>query len=246
MQRQKLDLVCKKLRLEPGMHLLDVGCGWGALAIRAAKEWGARVTAVNVSRTQTAHLRERARREGLADRIDVVEDDFREVRGRFDRVAAVGIAEHLGPSRQGDIFGTIHRVLDARGLALVHTIGSATTGGTDPWLERAVFPGSYVPTLSELARGAETHGQRVLHVENLGAHYALTLRHWYARFQDRRAVILERWGERLCRTYEMYLALLVPTFEHLSTSLFQLVIAAGENVPAIGDVSLHCGVCGGK
>jgi cyclopropane-fatty-acyl-phospholipid synthase len=228
MQRQKLDVVCRKLQIERGMSLLDLGCGWGALAIHAAKHYGARVTAVNVSASQMQWLGERAQREGLGDRITMRTCDFREIAGRYDRIAAVGMAEHIGKRRLGHLFGALDERLAPDGLALVHTIGSSTTGGTDPWLERAVFPGSYVPTLSELVKHAEDRGQRVLHFENLGPHYALTLRHWLTRFTARREQIRDRYGESLCRTFEMYLALLVPTFEHLSTGLFQIVLSAQE------------------
>ncbi|MFW6198105.1 MAG: class I SAM-dependent methyltransferase, partial [Myxococcota bacterium] len=228
MQRQKLDLVFDKIRLEPGHRLLDLGCGWGALALRAAATRGAQVTAVNVSRPQLDRLRHEARARGLSERVSVVQADFRQCRGRHDRVTAVGLAEHVGQHRLVDLFRTIAARLVPGGVAMVHTIGSADTPGADPWIERRIFPGAHVPTLSELARAAEAHGLRIEHVENLGPHYALTLQHWYQGFRRHRERIRADHGERFCRTWELYLALLVPTFEALSTSLFQVVMTRGE------------------
>jgi cyclopropane-fatty-acyl-phospholipid synthase len=163
------------------------------------------------------------------------------MQGEFDRIAAVGIVEHLGKRGIPALFRTMHDCLSDRGLALVHTIGSCTTGGTDPWLERTVFPGSHVPALSEIVIAAERCGLRVAHVENLGPHYALTLRHWLRRFTSSRAQVTARFGERFCRTWEMYLAMLVPTFEYLSTGLYQMVLTRGEGpLPEMG-IQSYCG-----
>jgi cyclopropane-fatty-acyl-phospholipid synthase len=228
MQRQKLDLVLDKLGVGEGDRLLDLGCGWGSLALRAARERGAHVTAVNVSRPQLAWLEERVAREGLGARVRTLAGDLREAAGTYDRVAAVGVAEHLGRRRLGDLFDVMARCLRPGGSGLVHTIASATTGGTDPWIERRIFPGSFVPTLSDLVGHASRAGLRVVHVEDLGPHYALTLRHWLRRFEGARPEVVARFGERFARTWEMYLAMLVPTFEHLSTCVVQIVVTKGE------------------
>jgi cyclopropane-fatty-acyl-phospholipid synthase len=227
MQRQKLDLIFDKIRLRPHHRLLDLGCGWGALALRAAGTRGASVTAVNVSCPQLERLRNEIRVRGLEGRVEAVQGDFRGCRGRFDRITAVGLAEHLGKARLPDLFRTISRCLVPGGVAMVHTIGSADTPGADPWIERRIFPGAHVPTLSELAQGAERNGLRIEHVENLGPHYALTLQHWYRRFQEHRGGIRAEHGERFCRAWELYLAMLIPAFESLSTSLFQVVMTRG-------------------
>ncbi len=224
MQRNKLELVVGKLALRPGHTLLDLGCGWGSLAIHAAR-LGASVTAVNVSERQLAWIRDSGRLGTLP--IQLVNADLRAVKGRYDRVAAVGVAEHMGRAHLGDLFRTIAARLTNQGVALVHTIGSTTEGGTDPWIERRIFPGAYVPSLSELVRAAEKHRLRVNHVENLGPHYGLTLRHWLSRLLAQRDVVERRWGRSTLRTWELYLAMLVPAFEVLSTALFQLVLTPG-------------------
>jgi cyclopropane-fatty-acyl-phospholipid synthase len=241
MQRQKLELVCSKLRLEGSHRLLDLGCGWGGLALHAAASRGAHVTAVNLSRPQLTTLERRAGERGLRGRIDIVHGDLAEARGTFDRVAAIGVAEHMGRAGLATLFRVVEARLATGGIGLVHTIGSATTGGTDPWLERTIFPGSYVPTLSELVRASEDAGLRVMHVENLGTHYALTLRHWLRRFREHDDVVRRRYGERFRREWEMYLTMLVPTFELLSTGLYQLVVTKGAAALDPRDVRTHCG-----
>ena len=232
MQRQKLEFVCRKLHLEPGHRLLDLGCGWGSLAFHAARDHGVHVEAVNISTKQLEHAEQRAVALGLSDRVRLRRCDFGSTTGRFDRVAAIGIAEHVGRQRLAPFFGTIADRLVDDGIAVVHTIGSCTEGGTNPSIERRIFPGSYVPALTELVAHAASQGLRVGHVENLGPHYALTLRHWRKRFLDRRATIASRHGERFALTWEMYLTMLIPTFEHLSTGLYQLVLSKGERAPA--------------
>jgi cyclopropane-fatty-acyl-phospholipid synthase len=223
MQQQKLELVCGKIRLEAGHTLLDLGCGWGSLSLLAA-ERGARVTAVNVSAPQLAFVRERASRRQLADRLTAAAVDYRDVTGTFDRVAAVGLAEHVGRRGLGPLFRTIHARLAADGVALVHTIASTTTGGTDPWIEQRIFPGSYVPAVPELLQHARESGLRVWNLEDIGPHYGLTLRHWLRRFLAARETVARMYDERFCRTWEMYLALLAPTFEHLPTCVVQMVL----------------------
>jgi cyclopropane-fatty-acyl-phospholipid synthase len=241
MQRQKLELICRKLRMRPGMSLLDLGCGWGGLALHAAKHFRAPVAAVNVSRAQLSWLEKQAAERGASHLIRCIQSDARDVRGTYDRVAAVGVVEHLGRKGIGPLFRSISRSLRDGGLALVHTIGSSTTGGTDPWLEKTIFPGSYVPALSELVRAAERSGLRVGHVENLGPHYALTLRHWLRRYLEAAAAIEARFDSEFFRTWEMYLTMLIPTFECLSTGLYQLVLSKGEEAPAEVGIASFCG-----
>jgi cyclopropane-fatty-acyl-phospholipid synthase len=228
MQRQKLELVCEKLRLKPGQRLLDLGAGWGSLAMHAATQHGAHVTAVNVSRPQLAFLEQRARARGLSEAVRTLAVDFRDVHGTFDAVAAVGLAEHVGLRQLPELFRAIRERVRPRGRALVHTIGSFTEGGTDDWIERRIFPGAYVPSLSELVQSAERERLRVVHVEDIGPNYALTLRHWLSRFLAAREEILAMYDERFFRIWQMYLTMLIPTFEHLPTCVYQLVLTRAE------------------
>lgn len=227
MQHNKLRLVCEKLRLGPGESLLDLGCGFGSLALHAAREHGTSVTAVNIARDQLAWLRARVGSEGLGERITVVESDWRDVRGRWDKVAAIGLAEHAGRRGLPTLMRRIRGCMHDAGVAVVQSIGSADEPGIDPWIERRVFPGADVPVLSELVAAAERAELRCCHVESLGEHYALTLRHWLAGFLASEPEIRLRWGDAVARTWHFYLASLVATFEYLSTTLYQLVLSAG-------------------
>lgn len=229
MQLQKLELICKKLSLRPGQRLLDLGAGWGLLSLHAATHHDVEVTAVNVSRPQLAFLEQRAHARGLSPRVRTLLSDFREVKGSFDAVAAVGLAEHVGLRELPNLFRSIRDRLTADGVALVHTIGSSTEGGTDDWIERRIFPGAYVPSLSELVRSAERAGLRVIHIEDIGPNYALTLGHWLRRFVAAREQVLTMYDERFFKTWEMYLTMLIPTFEHLSTCVYQIVLERGED-----------------
>ena len=158
MQRQKLDVVCRKLQIERGMSLLDLGCGWGALAIHAAKHYGARVTAVNVSASQMQWLGERAQREGLRDRITMRTCDFREIAGRYDRIAAVGMAEHSHRQRLGLPVRRARRTARARWPGPRSHDRVIDDGRHRPVVGARSLPGSYVPTLSELVKHAEDRG----------------------------------------------------------------------------------------
>lgn len=228
MQRNKLALVCHKLRILEGHTLLDLGCGFGSLTLHAARRHGVRVDAVNVARDQLVWLRARLAGEAFADRVGVIESDWRDVRGTYDRVAAIGLAEHVGRASLGRFMRKIRACLVSSGVAVVQSIGSADDGGIDPWIERRVFPGADVPALSELVVAAERADLRVCHVESLGEHYALTLRHWLRNFLAAEATVRARWGDELARTWHFYLASLIATFESCSTTLFQLVLTAGS------------------
>ncbi len=232
MQQQKLDLACEKLQLREGQHLLDLGCGWGSLALHAARERGVRVTAVNVSGEQLRYVRERVAQARIGDRVSVVESDYRAVAGAFDAVAAVGLAEHAGRRGVADLFDSCARVAREGAPILVHTIADAAGSGMDPWLERRVFPGANVVGLADLSKAAERAGLRVCHVENIGTHYALTLRHWLGRFLAASETIDQRYGPAFRRSWEMYLSMLIPTFEHLSTCVFQVVATKGPGASA--------------
>jgi cyclopropane-fatty-acyl-phospholipid synthase len=228
MQRNKLALVCHKLRLAEGDSLLDLGCGFGSLALHAAREHAARVVAVNVARDQLAWLRAQLASASFSDRVTVLESDWRDVRGSFDRVAAIGLAEHVGRAGLPKLMRKIRDCLVEAGVAVVQSIGSADDAGIDPWIERRIFPGADVPALSELVAAAERSDLRVCHVESLGEHYALTMSHWLRNFTANEAIVRERWGDALARTWQFYLASLIAAFESCSTTLYQLVLTPGS------------------
>jgi cyclopropane-fatty-acyl-phospholipid synthase len=180
-QRAKLDLVCRKVGLRPGERVIDAGCGWGALALHMAREYGARVRAFNISREQIEFARARAAREGLADRVEFIEDDYRNVSGRCDAFVSVGMLEHVGLRNYSALASVIRRTLDPRtGRGLLHFIGRERRRPLNAWIRRRIFPGAYTPTLAELdARVLEPAGMATIDVENLRLHYARTLDHWW-------------------------------------------------------------------
>jgi cyclopropane-fatty-acyl-phospholipid synthase len=188
-----------------------------------ARYHGVRVRAWNVSREQVAFARERAEKEGLAGRVEFVEDDYRNVHGRCDAFVSVGMLEHVGPGCYRTLGGVIDRVLTRDGRGLIHAIGRSRPQRLSRWTERRVFPGAHPPTLREMMEIFEPNGLAVLDVENLRRHYALTARHWLARFQAARPQIEALVGTERARTWELYLAGTTASFEAETIELFQVV-----------------------
>ena len=224
-QIAKLEHVCRKLRLRPGERVLEVGCGWGALAIHMALRWGARVRAFNISREQVAWARERAKELGLVGRVEFVEDDYRNASGRYDAFVSVGMLEHVGPSHYPELGHVIQRCLGPDGRGFLHSIGRDRALPFHPWIERNVFPGAYAPTLSEMLQILEPHDLVVLDAENLRLHYARTLEHWLARFERHTEEVTRRFGEEFARMWRLYLAGSVAAFRTGSLQLFQVLFA---------------------
>jgi cyclopropane-fatty-acyl-phospholipid synthase len=232
-QRDKLDLVCRKLRLRPGERVLETGSGWGALALHMARHHGVTVTAYNVSREQVAYARERAVREGLADRVTFIEDDYRSATGRFDAFVSVGMLEHVG-RRQFREFGAVlgRTVRRDGGRGLLHFIGRDTPRPLNAWIRRRIFPGAYPPTLAEVTTEIlAPSGMSVLDVENLRLHYARTLAHWGRRFNAVADQVRTSYGEPFRRAWELYLAGSEASFATGWLELFQVVFAPVESAP---------------
>ncbi len=224
-QRAKMDHVCRKVWLRPGERVVEAGCGWGALALHMARHYGARMTACNVSREQIRHARRRARAEGLEGRVEFIDDDYRNLRGQFDVFVSVGMLEHVGPDHYGEFAATIDRCLAPEGRGLVHFIGRDQSCNINPWIERRIFPGAYVPTLREAAALLEPRGFSVLDVENLRLHYAETLRHWLVRFEAAADVVSRMFDEPFVRAWRLYLTGSMAGFTSGALQLFQLVFS---------------------
>jgi len=220
-QEDKLEMICRKLQLRPGMTLLDIGCGWGGLARHAALHHGAQVTGITVSQEQAHHAQKLCA--GLPVSFRVM--DYRALGGRFDRIASVGMFEHVGPKNHVTYLRTAQRLLADDGLFLLHTIGADRPNGhTDPWIERYIFPGGRLPAASELARAAE----RLFVIEdwhNFGADYDRTLMHWHGRFESAWPRLQERYGERFRRMWRYYLLSCAGFFRSRQGQLWQLVLA---------------------
>ncbi|HWA21051.1 MAG TPA: cyclopropane-fatty-acyl-phospholipid synthase family protein [Caulobacterales bacterium] len=204
-QEAKKRLIAAKLLLSPDARVLDIGSGWGGMGLTLASEYGARVTGVTLSQEQLTIARARAAERGLE--IDFRLQDYRDVEGPFDRIVSVGMLEHVGRGNYQEYFDTVARLLDKDGVALIHTIGKtdgpAIGGG---WTAKYIFPGGYIPALSQLAPAIERAGLFIADVEVWRLHYALTLRAWRTRFMSRIDEIKGLYDERFCRMWEFYLA----------------------------------------
>jgi cyclopropane-fatty-acyl-phospholipid synthase len=207
-QLAKKHHIAAKLKLDrPDMSVLDIGCGWGGMALTLARDYGARVTGITLSTEQLAEARARAEAEGLSDRVKFELLDYRAVRDTFDRVVSVGMFEHVGINHYGTFFKVVKQALKPDGVALLHTIGRSDGPGiTNPWIAKYIFPGGYSPALSEVVAPIERSGLVVTDVEILRLHYAETLRHWRRRFLANRDAIAALYDERFCRMFEFYLA----------------------------------------
>lgn len=228
-QIAKMDHVARKLWLQPGETVIEAGCGWGALAIHLAHRYGVTVRAFNTSHEQIIYAQARARAEGLADRVEFVEDDWRNIRGRCDAFVSVGMLEHVRPANYRRLGDVIHNCLKPDGRGLIHSIGRNKPQPMDPWIERHIFPGAIPPSLGQMMAIFEPHDFSVLDAENLRLHYALTLRHWLARFEQSRDRILQMFDERFVRMWRQYLAGSLSAFEAGGLQLFQVVFAPGAN-----------------
>jgi cyclopropane-fatty-acyl-phospholipid synthase len=218
--------IAAKLALRPGLSLLDIGCGWGGLALELAREHGLSVKGITLSHEQLARARERARREGLRGRAQFELLDFRQLDGTFDRIVSVGMFEHVGVGHYRSYFTTLARLLALDGVALVHTIGRTDQpAATNRFIARHIFPGGSLPALSEITRAVEGTGLMITDVEVLRLHYALTLRAWRTRFLARRAEAVAIAGERFVRMWEAYLAGSEAAFRFENLVVFQLQLA---------------------
>jgi cyclopropane-fatty-acyl-phospholipid synthase len=206
-QRRKIDHIIRKLQIRDGMRVLDIGCGWGGLAMEIARRWDCEVLGISLSEEQVRYAKEAARKEGLGARVRFEIVDYRDVAQRFDRIVSVGMFEHVGAAYYRAFFDAIDNTLEDDGMFLLHTIGRVDRpGGTNPFIRKYIFPGGYIPALSEVMEAAEKTLLRATDIEVLRLHYAFTLREWYRRFQTARQSIQERMGDRFCRMWEFYLA----------------------------------------
>jgi cyclopropane-fatty-acyl-phospholipid synthase len=233
-QRAKMDHVCRKLRLRPGQRVIEAGCGWGGFALHMARHYGVTVRAYNISSAQLNYAREWAAREGLADRVEFVEDDYRDIRGRCDAFVSVGMLEHVGVENYSTLGKVIGRCLTPDGLGLIHTIGRNAPGPLNGWIERRIFPGAYPPSLGEMMAIFEPLRFSILDVENLRLHYAQTLRDWRERYTANLETIHTMYDLPFTRAWDLYLAGAIAGFSTGSMQLYQVVFARGRNnaVPA--------------
>jgi len=227
-QRQKMEYCCKKLRLKPTDTLLDIGCGWGGLLLNAAKKYGISGTGITLSREQAKFVTSRIKREGLQDRISIEYLDYRELESlgkRFNKIVSVGMFEHVGKKNIKKFLDITGKVLAPGGMFLLHTIGKITAQPTDPWLKKYIFPGGYIPGLTEIYQAAWNVRFKFIDLEDLRTHYGRTLDEWLKRFEDQRDVIEKMFGERFVRMWRFYLAASSASFWHGNMHLFQFLFS---------------------
>ena len=224
-QVAKMDLICRKLWLRPGETVVEAGCGWGALACHMAGNYGVLVKAYNVSHEQIEYARARARAEGLASRVEFIEDDYRNIAGQFDAFVSIGMLEHVGVEHYQELGGVIHRCLRPDGRGMIHTIGRDFPDRLNRWIERRIFPGANPPSLCEMMEVFEPWRLSVLDVENLRLHYAQTIRHWLARFEAAADRVAAMFDESLVRAWRLYLIGSIAAFTCGTLQLFQVLFA---------------------
>ncbi|HWA00398.1 MAG TPA: cyclopropane-fatty-acyl-phospholipid synthase family protein [Caulobacterales bacterium] len=233
-QRAKKRHLMAKLLLRPSQKVLDIGCGWGGLALTLAEEHGAEVCGVTLSEEQFAAARRRALMAGLDKRVHFELRDYRDIVGRYDRIVSVGMFEHVGRPNYQSYFDTVARLLTDDGVALIHTIGRVDgPTPTSPWIAKYIFPGGYIPALSEIMPAIERAGLVVCDIEVLRLHYARTLRFWRERFAEHRDEVRALYDERFCRMWEFYLAGSEASFRAGGNVVFQLQLAKRNDVVPI-------------
>ena len=236
-QRAKIRHIAAKLLTAPGQRVLDIGSGWGGLALYLAEQCDATVTGVTLSDEQLAVARDRAEEHGLATQVQFRLQDFRDLSERFDRIVSVGMFEHVGVGYYDTFFGKVRDLLADDGVMLLHSIGRMDgPGTTNPWIDKYIFPGGYAPALSEVMPAIERAGLIVTDVEILRLHYAETLKAWRERFLSRRDEARTLYDERFCRMWEFYFAACECAFRHCGLMVFQIQIARRQDaVPLTRD-----------
>lgn len=240
-QAAKKDLIAAKLLIKPGHRVLDIGSGWGGLALHLAESYGARVTGITLSQEQFRASSLRSECSGLSEKPTFLVEDYRRTRGTFDRVVSVGMFEHVGAPHYGEFFRVVRDRLAEDGVALIHTIGRTHGPGvTDPWIARYIFPGAAMPALSEIVPAVERSGLLLTDVEVWRLHYAETLRAWRERFEARREEVRATQGERFRRMWTYYLAASEVAFRYGGFVVFQLQLARRQDAVPLTRDYLAC------
>ena len=236
-QRNKMRLLAAKLELRPGLRVLDIGSGWGGLALYLAHLEDVEVVGVTLSKEQHRLSNARARRAGLEGRVRFELVDYRALEGRFDRVVSVGMFEHVGVGHYDEFFAKANALLADDGVMLLHSIGHMSPPGTaSPWLRKYIFPGAYSPALSEVFAAVERNSLWVTDLEFLRLHYAHTLAHWHARFEASRAKVEAMYDARFARMWEFYLISAEMMFRTGSQLVFHMQMAKRRDAaPVVRD-----------
>ena len=225
-QNNKIHHIIKKLNIQPNQKVLDIGSGWGTLALAIAKETKASVTGITLSENQFEYSKNKAKEMNLTNQVDFKLIDYRQLNEKFDRIVSVGMFEHVGRKFYKTYFNTVFKLLNEKGIALIHTIGSSMPPrDPQPWITKYIFPGGYTPSLSEVAKPIENSGLIVSDIEVLRMHYAHTLRNWKERFLSKKDTILGMFDEKFFRMWEFYLASCEMAFKWGDQVVFQFQLS---------------------
>ena len=225
-QNNKIHHIIKKLNIRPNQKVLDIGSGWGTLALAIAKETQASVTGITLSENQFEYSKNKAKEMNLSNKVDFKLIDYRQLNEKFDRVVSVGMFEHVGRKFYRTYFNKVFKLLNERGIALIHTIGSSMPPrDPQPWIQKYIFPGGYTPSLSEVANPIENSGLIVSDIEVLRMHYAHTLRNWKERFLSKKDIVLDMFDEKFFRMWEFYLASCEMAFKWGDQVVFQFQLS---------------------
>jgi cyclopropane-fatty-acyl-phospholipid synthase len=219
------------LRLQPGETLLDIGCGWGALVMRAAEVYDAQATGITLSEEQHAGANRAIEQRGLRDKAIIRLADYGALPGegkRYDKIVSVGMIEHVGKENLAGFVETVEKLLKPDGLALLHLITNVEEGPINRWVEKNIFPGGYIPTLPETVTHLAARGFHVWDVENLAPHYRLTLDHWSLRFERVAAQVREKFDERFVRMWRLYLRASSAAFREGAVEVHQILVSSGR------------------
>jgi cyclopropane-fatty-acyl-phospholipid synthase len=236
-QQAKMRHIAAKLLLQPGQRVLDIGCGWGGLALYLAKHADVEVVGVTLSKEQHQLAEQRVKAAGLGHKVTFKLQDYRLEASEYDRIVSVGMFEHVGVKHYPEFFSQVERLLKPSGVALLHSIGRRDGPGfTNPWLRKYIFPGGYSPALSEVVPVVERTSLWITDIEVLRLHYAETVRRWRENFDRNRAEIVRLYDERFCRMWEFYLIGSELSFRYDYNMVFQMQMSRGiENVPLTRD-----------
>ena len=229
-QFDKKKHIIQKLQIKEGMSVLDIGCGWGGMAIQIAKDTGARVKGITLSENQFSTAKKRAYEEGLSDKVTFALQDYRNEKDKYDRIVSVGMFEHVGVDYFPSFFSKTYEILKDTGVFLLHTIGQRTKpSATSPWIRKYIFPGGYIPSLSEVLKETEKQNIIITDIEILRMHYAHTLDCWYKNTMKHKETIEKMFDEKFLRMWEFYLLISKYSFINMGNVVFQIQIAKNIN-----------------